>query len=570
MTWLAKSAMSVVKIVTRAGAMTLSMGILIRPCAFLQVAASVGAADESAQTADSVHAVRRIDNPEDGVKYGTNIPQMPGWPFAVGEPFEFFTYRGAVFVDLDEDDLLEIVVATADHRVYAWDLAGTIMPGFPAITNGTPRYAPSVADMDGDGDPEIVQFTAGWLPDGSWLHVIDHLGSPIPGFPMEFGDARLATCPTLVDLDEDGEMEIVAAAMHSGSSDALHIIELNGSEWSGAWPAAIGYARFSTVSAGDVDADGTTEILCVTDDAVHLLSLDGSALAGWPWEPADGAGVAGRVSVLADVDADHDLEIICATSWGVFSDSLLHILHHDGSPHPGWPISLQGDPSPPTVTDLEGDGELEVIISSNCGFPTGIAALDMTGAVKPGFPYILPYGGGIYSQMTVADIDGDGLMEIFADYSLAQGEGFIFGVNSVGEELLGFPLRPWGVTSSNGATIGDVDSDGDYEIGVLSHYTEDYGDTWQLICNLYDLGDSYTVSERDWTVYHGSNRRCGLYPSRSSCVADVTGDGTVDVLDLLAVLSAWGQSGVPEDITGDGTVDVLDLLEVLGAWGPCE
>jgi len=54
------------------------------------------------------------------------------------------------------------------------------------------------------------------------------------------------------------------------------------------------------------------------------------------------------------------------------------------------------------------------------------------------------------------------------------------------------------------------------------------------------------------------------------CPADINGDGMVDVLDLLAVLAAWGDCpGCPEDITGDDVVDVLDLLEVLGAWGPC-
>ena len=53
------------------------------------------------------------------------------------------------------------------------------------------------------------------------------------------------------------------------------------------------------------------------------------------------------------------------------------------------------------------------------------------------------------------------------------------------------------------------------------------------------------------------------------CPEDINGDGTVNVLDLLAVLAAWGQSGVPEDINGDGTVNVFDLLEVLAAWGPC-
>jgi len=50
--------------------------------------------------------------------------------------------------------------------------------------------------------------------------------------------------------------------------------------------------------------------------------------------------------------------------------------------------------------------------------------------------------------------------------------------------------------------------------------------------------------------------------------ADITGDGVVDVLDLLQVLGAWGPCpDCPQDITGDGIVDVLDLLQVLGNWG---
>jgi hypothetical protein len=53
------------------------------------------------------------------------------------------------------------------------------------------------------------------------------------------------------------------------------------------------------------------------------------------------------------------------------------------------------------------------------------------------------------------------------------------------------------------------------------------------------------------------------------CLADVNGDSVVDVLDLLAVLAAWGATGGVEDINGDGIVDVLDLQEVLAAWGPC-
>jgi len=58
-----------------------------------------------------------------------------------------------------------------------------------------------------------------------------------------------------------------------------------------------------------------------------------------------------------------------------------------------------------------------------------------------------------------------------------------------------------------------------------------------------------------------------LFPKPPAIPEDVTGDGIVDVLDLLAVLGAWGEcGGCPEDITGDGVVDVLDLLAVLAAW----
>ncbi len=57
--------------------------------------------------------------------------------------------------------------------------------------------------------------------------------------------------------------------------------------------------------------------------------------------------------------------------------------------------------------------------------------------------------------------------------------------------------------------------------------------------------------------------------SGTQCPADINGDDVVDVLDLLEILSSWGDTSGPADINGDGIVDVLDLLEVLSAWGPC-
>jgi hypothetical protein len=57
---------------------------------------------------------------------------------------------------------------------------------------------------------------------------------------------------------------------------------------------------------------------------------------------------------------------------------------------------------------------------------------------------------------------------------------------------------------------------------------------------------------------------------RGVCRADLDGDGEVGVLDLIAVLAAWGQcAGCVPDIDGDGTVGLSDLLAVLAAWGEC-
>jgi hypothetical protein len=52
------------------------------------------------------------------------------------------------------------------------------------------------------------------------------------------------------------------------------------------------------------------------------------------------------------------------------------------------------------------------------------------------------------------------------------------------------------------------------------------------------------------------------------CGADLNGDGTIDVDDVLSMISLWGGSG-RADLNGDSVVDVNDLLGLLGNWGDC-
>jgi subtilisin family serine protease len=77
----------------------------------------------------------------------------------------------------------------------------------------------------------------------------------------------------------------------------------------------------------------------------------------------------------------------------------------------------------------------------------------------------------------------------------------------------------------------------------------------------------------DITFGHGFvNARAALeaVDTGGTCSADIDGDGTVGVSDLLSVVDQWGEcSGCSSDIDGDGVVGVGDLLSVVDMWGDC-
>jgi len=90
----------------------------------------------------------------------------------------------------------------------------------------------------------------------------------------------------------------------------------------------------------------------------------------------------------------------------------------------------------------------------------------------------------------------------------------------------------------------------------------------QLDSDLDDLervsdGDNNGSAIVDMGVYE-------VQPIGDPCIADITGDGLVNVDDLLLIINSWGScSGCAADLTGDGQVNVDDLLGVINAWGPC-
>jgi hypothetical protein len=90
--------------------------------------------------------------------------------------------------------------------VGAWDAAtGTFHDGFPVVVEDFQLLMNyPVADVDADGQPEVIVATAGYF-----IHAFRADGSSPAGWPKFTGGFTLAT-PTLGDMDGDGTLELAA------------------------------------------------------------------------------------------------------------------------------------------------------------------------------------------------------------------------------------------------------------------------------------------------------------------------------------------------------------------------
>jgi hypothetical protein len=113
--------------------------------------------------------------------------------------------------DVNDDGFLDIVFATSDGFIKVYNRDGTLQPAFTNTRYSTavsPASAssPVVADIDGDGHPDIVMGD-----NSATLSAFSGLtGQLLPGFPIIL-PAEVYGTPGLCDCDKDGMSEIVVA-----------------------------------------------------------------------------------------------------------------------------------------------------------------------------------------------------------------------------------------------------------------------------------------------------------------------------------------------------------------------
>jgi hypothetical protein len=178
---------------------------------------------------------------------------------------------------------------------------------------------------------------------------------------------------------------------------------------------------------------------------------------------------------------------------------------------------------------------------------------------------IAPAAEADYVGMAVESYVGEGWVEHgFADLSYFSLNGYNCATGNVAGS-------GWFADQVNNLVEDFSTTNAAWFVMDISNPAHQAGPELRVLLAQFVVEEGETISGSvNLQLYGGVQVFDQYFESPDPCPPDVNGDGIVNVLDLLAVLAAWGPGpGCPEDVNGDEIVNVLDLLEILAAWGPC-
>ena len=349
----------------------------------------------------------------------------------------------------------------------------------------------TAGDLDGDERAEVVVNVTMQGPTSTWSGFPAYIypGGPSRAFDpdrrLEIPSAGEVYAYAIADLDLDGYPDLVLARVfglrifRGGPSgirpDDWYELLLDD-------PAAV----CMQVHVADLNRDGWLDLVAVVqtyDDRPETRAKSTRIFWGGP----DGYSLERQSvvetystggAVLADVDDDGYLDLVVAEK----SASLA--IHHGGS-GAVWPsgrvshvpLATRGHPSTVAVADIDADGFLDLIVDVAGHYARSPESFLVLWGGADGFSAdrALRHDGGYTpGQLSVADVDGDGQLELLVPaYSAAASRRLPWEIHRFdGRSLAGEPQRFPGLGSCHVLPI-DLDGDGRIDLIVSNHRDDD-------------------------------------------------------------------------------------------------
>lgn len=284
--------------------------------------------------------------------------------------------------NINDDPNLEIIVTYDNHHINAFYIDGN------SVTTDTSYFTQRGGDYP-DAPLDWGQFIRWVDPQVEEDHYHLHTGTwPHPDWT--YWAQWTHSPPIVVDIDGDGNNEVVGipnAEMNVPYETHFHapmVLDGDyGSEgnrsgrrtpgwetmprtdaplWTGWDPPGV----IPAVTAANVLGDDRPELLAsISDGYIYCWSPDAAEL--WRYDYAAGAQLGGSEPVVADLNADGIPEIIFGTYGNASDAGRLIILTSNGQlihnlPLPESNGNANGLLAAPTVADVDGDGQLEIVL----------------------------------------------------------------------------------------------------------------------------------------------------------------------------------------------------------------